>query len=78
MRAAIADITPAHIRGTAYGIFNTAYGLAWFIGASLMGFLYGISIKYIFGFVVITQVIAASVLFLLITLKRQLPASPAY
>lgn len=75
MRAAIADITPAEIRGTAYGIFNTAYGLAWFIGASLMGLLYGISLRYIFGFVAVTQIIAAAVLFLLIMLRRQ-PLAP--
>ncbi|MGB9639869.1 MAG: MFS transporter [Anaerolineales bacterium] len=40
MRAAIADIAQIHKRGTGYGIFNTLYGAAWFIGGSLMGWLY--------------------------------------
>lgn len=40
MRSAIADITPFHKRGTGYGVFNTAYGLALLGGAALMGWLY--------------------------------------
>jgi MFS family permease len=64
MRAAIADLTPLHSRGFAYGIFYTLYGTAWFIGSSAMGFLYEISISYIFSFIVIVEVIAI-ILFLL-------------
>lgn len=41
MRAAIAPFAPAAKRGTAYGVFNAAYGLAWFAGSSLLGMLYG-------------------------------------
>jgi MFS family permease len=44
MRAAIAPFAPASKRGTAYGIFNAAYGLAWFAGSSLLGVLYGRSV----------------------------------
>lgn len=40
MRSAIADITPFNKRGTSYGVFNAAYGLALFGGAALMGLLY--------------------------------------
>ena len=40
MRSAIADITPFYKRGTSYGVFNAAYGLALFGGAALMGLLY--------------------------------------
>jgi len=40
MRSAIADITPFHKRGTSYGVFNTAYGLALLGGAALMGQFY--------------------------------------
>jgi predicted MFS family arabinose efflux permease len=63
MRAAIADITPVESRGTAYGIFNAAYGLAWFLGTSLMGFLYGISLTYIFIFTVSMEALAVLFLF---------------
>jgi MFS family permease len=45
MRAAIAPFAPAAKRGTAYGVFNAAYGLAWFAGSSLLGLLYGWSLE---------------------------------
>lgn len=47
MRAAIADLVPIERRGSAYGIFNTLYGLSLFIGSAAMGFLYEVSITYI-------------------------------
>ena len=40
MRSAIADITSLRKRGTGYGIFNTAYGIALFAGSALFGYLY--------------------------------------
>lgn len=44
MRAAIAALAPAKRRGTAYGLFNGAYGLAWFAGSALLGALYDRSV----------------------------------
>ncbi len=43
MRSAIADITPFHKRGTSYGVFNAAYGLALLIGSASMGWLYDLN-----------------------------------
>jgi MFS family permease len=43
MRAAVAEMVPADKRGTAYGIFNTGYGIFWFLGSALMGYLYDLS-----------------------------------
>lgn len=40
MRAAVADLTCISRRGSAYGIFNTLYGLSWLLGGALMGMLY--------------------------------------
>lgn len=58
MRSAIADITPIKKRGTGYGIFNTGYGLAMFLGSSLMGILYGYSIPMLISVIVILEIIA--------------------
>lgn len=58
MRASIADLSSIHNRGFAFGIFNTFYGIAWLIGSSAMGFLYDVSISYIFSFVVVTESMA--------------------
>ncbi|MEJ5365307.1 MAG: MFS transporter [Desulfosoma sp.] len=40
IRAVVADIVPRNRRATGYGIFNTGFGIAWFAGSALMGFLY--------------------------------------
>ncbi len=44
LRAAIGDLVPASRRGAAYGIFNAAYGVAWFAGSAVMGALYSLSL----------------------------------
>jgi len=44
MKAHVANMTPASIRGTAFGIFNMSFGIFWFLGSALMGALYGYSI----------------------------------
>lgn len=66
MRAAIADLIPLERRGTAYGIFNTVYGLSMFIGGTSIGFLYEISLSYVVTFVVIIEIISLIFLYRLI------------
>ena len=39
MRAAVAGMVRRDRRATAYGIFNTGYGIFWFLGSFLMGVL---------------------------------------
>jgi predicted MFS family arabinose efflux permease len=65
MRAAIADLTSVARRGFAYGVFNTALGAGWFLGAPLMGLFYELSINYIILFVVVMELISIP-LFLLV------------
>ena len=69
MRAAIADLTPVERRGSAYGIFNTAYGASWFLGSSLMGILYDLSINYLILFVILMELLSLPVFFMV---KRSL------
>jgi predicted MFS family arabinose efflux permease len=64
MRAAIADLIPIERRGSAYGIFNTVYGLSWLIGATLMGFMYEFKPQAIIVFVVVMELISIPVFFL--------------
>lgn len=58
MRAAIAPMVATARRGTAYGIFNTGYGLAWFLGSATMGLLYGVSLPALIGFSIALQLAA--------------------
>jgi MFS family permease len=58
MRAAIADLTPMARRGLAYGIFNTAYGAAWFAGGVVIGILYEHAIGLVIAFAVSMQLLS--------------------
>jgi MFS family permease len=58
LKAAIASIVPKHKRATAYGIFSTGYGLAWFLGSTLMGVLYDHTITTLIVFASATQLLA--------------------
>lgn len=65
MRAAIAEMVPMNKRSTAYGIFNAGFGLFWFLGSALIGFLYDISVPSLIIFSVVMQ-LASVPLFVLI------------
>lgn len=56
MRAAVANMVHPNKRGSAYGIFNTGYGLFWFLGSALMGILYDISIPFLVLFSIALQI----------------------
>lgn len=68
LRAAISEMVPSDKRGSAYGIFNTGYGLFWFLGSALMGVLYDRSVPALVGFSIAVQLSAIPAL--LITKKR--------
>lgn len=58
MRAAVADLVPAGMRGTGYGAFTAIYGLAWLAGSTIVGALSGHSLVAVTIFVVATQLAA--------------------
>ncbi len=58
MRAAIADLTSIRKRGAAYGIFNTVFGLGWFFGGVMAGFLYDLSIYHLMVYVFVVELVA--------------------
>lgn len=64
MRAAIAEMVPANRRASAYGVFNAAYGLFWFLGSAVMGILYDVSLPALITFSVIAQLAAVPILLL--------------
>ncbi|MBM3251931.1 MAG: MFS transporter [Candidatus Omnitrophica bacterium] len=72
MRSAIADTTSLVKRGTGYGIFNTTYGLAVFIGSALLGFLYDRSIPLVIFAIIIIEFLAFIIFFLM---KKEIRAS---
>jgi MFS family permease len=62
MRAALADMTASERRATAYGIFNAAYGIAWFLGSLLMGILYEVSISSLVVFSIALELLSLPLL----------------
>ncbi len=68
LKAVVAGMVPPERRGSAYGIFNTGYGIAWFLGSALMGTLYDKSIGWLILFSVLLQSMAIP---FLIWIKRQ-------
>jgi MFS family permease len=53
--AAVAHMVPVNRRGSAYGIFTTAYGVLWFVGSAAMGALYDISLPALIIFSMLAE-----------------------
>ncbi|MEN3045300.1 MAG: MFS transporter [Candidatus Hydrothermales bacterium] len=58
VRATISLLVPKEKRGSGYGVFNTGFGLAWFIGSFILGILYDISIPSMILFSIGIQLLA--------------------
>jgi MFS family permease len=75
MRGTIAPLAPASQRGTAYGIFDAAYGLAWFAGSSLLGVLYDWSVPALAAVSVLLQGAAMAILWKVLWSPPEWPAT---
>lgn len=64
LKAVVAGMVLPERRGSAYGLFNTGYGLAWFVGSTLMGALYDRSLIALVIFSVFIQLVAIPVLWI--------------
>jgi predicted MFS family arabinose efflux permease len=58
LRAAIAGMVPRDRRGTAYGLFNALFGIAWFAGSAAMGVLYDRNLNGLVAFSLLAQAAA--------------------
>lgn len=68
MRAAVAELTPQARRGTAFGVFNSGFGVFWFLGSAAMGALYDLSVPALVAFSVLCQLAAVPLFY---AAKRQ-------
>ena len=59
--AAVATMVPPERRPSAYGLFTGIYGIAWFLGSAVMGFLYDFRVAAVVVFCLVTQVAAIPV-----------------
>jgi len=74
LRSGIAQVVSMNKRGTAFGTFNGVYGVMWFLGSVVMGYLYSYSLVALVVFGLVLQV-AAALLFAWI--RRPLAAARA-
>jgi len=58
MKAVVAELVSKDHRGAAYGIYNAAYGITWFAGSALIGYLYDRSITGVIVFSMAAQAAA--------------------
>ena len=63
MRAGLSEMIQAHKRGLAFGLFNAVYGLAWFLGSTVMGFLYTRSLVAIIVLSIGLELVSIPILF---------------
>ena len=58
MKAAVSKIIPRPMRSTGFGIFETGFGIAWFLGSWLLGALYDIKPIYLVAISMVAQLLA--------------------
>ena len=61
LRAVLSTIVPSGKRSTAFGVFDTGFGLFWFAGSAMMGLLYEISLPALIAFSIGLQLVALPV-----------------
>jgi hypothetical protein len=57
--AAVAPMAPSARRASAFGLFTAGYGIFWFLGSGVIGFLYDHSIPATVAFCVLAELAAA-------------------
>jgi predicted MFS family arabinose efflux permease len=61
LKAVLAKVVLPDRRSTAFGVFDTGFGIAWFAGSAIMGVLYDKSIAALILFSVVLQLLALPV-----------------
>ena len=69
MKAVVADITSVNRRSSGYGLFNFSFGLAFFIGNIIAGYLYDYSVSILIIVLAGIESLAIPVLFLMKNIK---------
>jgi len=59
--AAVTPMVPYELRASAFGLFTAGYGLFWFLGSAVIGFLYDISMPAMIAFCIAAQLAAVPI-----------------
>ena len=69
MKAAVSQIIPKSMRSSGFGIFETGFGIAWFLGSWLLGVLYDFNPVYLVIVSMLAQILA--IVFYLACIRRR-------
>lgn len=69
IKAAVSRIIPRSMRSTGFGIFETGFGVAWFLGSWLLGALYDIDPVWLAAVSVAVQALA--IVFYILCIRQQ-------
>ncbi len=61
LKAVLVDVIPPERQSTAFGVFDTGFGIAWFAGSAVMGWLYDKLVPALVVFSVLLQLAALPV-----------------
>ena len=62
LKAMLSEVISPSRRSTGFGLFYTVFGVGWFLGSALMGFLYDKSIGALVAFSAAAQLLALPIL----------------
>ena len=69
LKSAVTTIVPKKNRSSGFGIFETSFGIFWFLGSWFSGWLYDLDLNVMIAFCLITQL--AAVPFYLLSAHEQ-------
>ncbi|HSM96235.1 MAG TPA: MFS transporter [Rhizomicrobium sp.] len=73
LTAGVAKIVPQHSRARAYGFFSGIFGISWFVGSAIMGWLYDISLTALVFVSILAEILALLPLLMAIRIRPRLP-----
>jgi len=72
LKATLANMISKNKRSAAFGVFDTGFGIAWFLGSAIMGILYSKSLLAMIIFSIALQIAALPVFIIAINKERSL------
>jgi hypothetical protein len=72
LKATLANMISKNKRSAAFGVFDTGFGIAWFLGSATMGILYSKSLLAMIIFSIASQIAALPVFIIAINKERSL------
>ena len=69
MKAAVSKMIPKSMRSTGFGIFETGFGIAWFLGSWMLGALYDTKPSFLVAVSTSVQILA--ILFYVLCIRQQ-------